>query len=65
MFWTVIVVIHNCGVFGSHEAADDVAAHPAKANHSQLHLPSPGSTGAASILLRTVKYATMPKIKQI
>jgi hypothetical protein len=51
---------------GSHEAADDVAAHPAKANHSQLHLPSPGSTGAAaSILLRTVKYATMPKIKQI
>jgi hypothetical protein len=51
---------------GSHEAADDVAAHPAEANHSELHLPSPVSTGAAaSILLCTVKYATMPKIKQI
>jgi hypothetical protein len=60
------MVIHNRRVSGSHKAADDVATHPAKANHSQLHLPSPGSTGAAaSIMLCSVKYATMPKIKRI
>jgi hypothetical protein len=60
-----IMVIYNGRVSGSHEAADNVAAHPTKANHSQLHSQSPVSTGAAPILLRPVKYATMPKIKQI
>jgi hypothetical protein len=50
----------------SKEAADDVTAHPAEANHSELHFPSPVSTGAAAlILLCTVKYAILPKIKQI
>jgi hypothetical protein len=49
-----------------HEAADNVAAHASKTNHSQLHLQSPVSPGAAaSTLLCTVKYVTMPKIKQI
>jgi hypothetical protein len=49
----------------SKETVDDVTAHPAKANHSDLHLPSPVSTGAAaSVLLCTVKYVTIPKIKQ-
>jgi hypothetical protein len=60
------MVIHYRRMTRSHKAADDVAAHPAEADHSHLHLPSPVSTGAAaSILLCTVKYAAMPKIKQI
>jgi hypothetical protein len=49
----------------SDKAADNVPAHAAQANHSDLHLSSPVSTGAASVLLCTVKYATMPKIKRI
>jgi hypothetical protein len=48
-FW--IVVIHNGRVFGSHEAADYVAAHPAKANHSQLHAQSPATIESSNSIL--------------
>jgi hypothetical protein len=48
-FW--IVVIYNGRVSGSHEAVDNVAAHPAKANHSQLHAQSPATIESSNSIL--------------
>jgi hypothetical protein len=47
------MVIHNGRVSGSHEAADNVAAHPAKADHSQLHLQSPIAVRFSGSTLRS------------
>jgi hypothetical protein len=56
-----ILVIHDSRVSGPHEAADDVTAHTAETDHSQLHSKSPATIGLSdSILLcRANKYQVL------